>query len=143
MEPRAPAIGIEDKDIAGTHGNATPHAVPGLGLRIGHAGDIDPMLTMEYIKTVRSAYAGGADLSSPDLSPLLGDCSGFPPTLIQVGTYEILYSDAESLRDKLLDAHVPCTFQVYEEMWHVFQMFPLKKAAAAMNNVSYFLLEQQ
>ena len=38
MEPRAPAIGIEDKDIAGTHGNAAPHAVPGLGLRIGHAG---------------------------------------------------------------------------------------------------------
>ena len=105
--------------------------------------DIDPMLTMEYIKAVRSAYAGGADLSSPDLSPLLGDCSGFPPTLIQVGTYEILYSDAEGLRDKLLAAHIPCTFQVYDEMWHVFQMFPLKKAAAAMNNVGYFLLEQQ
>ena len=105
--------------------------------------DIDPMLTMEYIKAVRSAYAGGADLSSPDLSPLLGDCSGFPPTLIQVGTYEILYSDAEGLRDKLLAAHIPCTFQVYDEMWNVFQMFPLKKAAAAMNNVGYFLLEQQ
>ena len=29
MEPRAPAIGIEDKDVAGTHGNAAPHAVPG------------------------------------------------------------------------------------------------------------------
>ena len=46
MEPRAPAIGIEDKDVAGTHDNAPPHAVPGLGLRIGHAGDIDPMLTI-------------------------------------------------------------------------------------------------
>ena len=60
-----------------------------------------------------------------------------------MGTYEILYSDAEGLRDKLLAAHIPCTFQVYDEMWHVFQMFPLKKAAAAMNNVGYFLLEQQ
>lgn len=27
-------------------GNAATHAVPGLGLRIGHTGNIDPMLTI-------------------------------------------------------------------------------------------------
>lgn len=35
-EPRAPTGGIEDKDVAGTRSNAATHAVPGLGLRIGH-----------------------------------------------------------------------------------------------------------
>ena len=57
----------------------------------------DPMLTPEYIETVRRAYAGGRDLHDPDLSPLLGDLGSFPPTLIQVGDHEILYSDSASL----------------------------------------------
>lgn len=104
--------------------------------------EIDPMLTMDYIKAVRTAYAGGRDLQDPDLSPLLGDFSGFPPTLIQVGTHEILYSDAEQLYHKLEETRIPCTFEVYEDMWHVFQMFPTKKAAGAMNHISHFLLEQ-
>ena len=82
--------------------------------------EIDPMLTMDYIKAVRTAYAGGRDLQDPDLSPLLGDFSGFPPTLIQVGTHEILYSDAEQLYHKLEETRIPCTFEVYEDMWHVF-----------------------
>ena len=104
--------------------------------------ELDPMLTMEYIRAVRSAYAGGANLSDGDLSPLFGDFSSFPPTLIQVGTHEILYSDAEALYQKLKALHIPCTFEVYEDMWHVFQMFPTKKSAAAMTSVSHFLLEQ-
>ena len=105
--------------------------------------EIDPMLTMDYIKAVRSAYAGKQDLNDPDLSPLLGDFTGFPPTLIQVGTHEILYSDAEQLHQKLLKTHIPSTFEVYEDMWHVFQMFPTKKSADAMAHISYFLLEQR
>ena len=104
--------------------------------------EIDPMLTMDYIKAVRTAYAGGRDLQDPDLSPLLGDFSGFPPTLIQVGTHEILYSDAEQLYHKLEETRIPCTFEVYEDMWHVFQMFPTKKSAGAMTHISHFLLEQ-
>lgn len=57
----------------------------------------DPMLTPEYIEAVRRAYAGDRDLHDPDLSPLLGDLGSFPPTLIQVGDHEILYSDSASL----------------------------------------------
>ena len=59
--------------------------------------ELDPMLTPEYIAAVRAAYAGAHDLRSPDLSPLFADLSHCPPTLIQAGDHEILYSDAESL----------------------------------------------
>ena len=112
------------------------------GASYAERAGIDPMLTIEYIEAVRQAYAGELDFRNPDLSPLLGDLSGFPPTLIQVGTHEILYSDSERLRDRMEEAHVPCTLEVYEDMWHVFQMFPVKKAAAAMTNVGRFLLDQ-
>lgn len=47
-----------------------------------------------YQNCLRAAYAGGHALRSPCLSPLFGDFSGFPPTLIQVGDHEILYSDS-------------------------------------------------
>ncbi len=102
--------------------------------------DIDPMITLDYIKSVRGAYARDRDLTSPLLSPLLGDLSGFPPTLVQVGTNEILYSDAVRLRDRMLAAHVPCKLEVWNDMWHVFQMFPIKRANEAMESVGRFLL---
>ena len=101
----------------------------------------DPMLTAEYIEAVRSAYAGGQDYRSPELSPLLGDLRGFPPALIQVGDHEILYSDSAALQEALHRAQVPCRLEVSEGMWHVFQMFPIKKAAAAMESAARFLLE--
>ncbi len=101
----------------------------------------DPMLTAEYIEAVRSAYAGGQDYRSPELSPLLGDLRGFPPALIQVGDHEILYSDSAALQEALHRAQVPCRLEVSEGMWHVFQMFPVKKAAAAMESAARFLLE--
>jgi len=104
--------------------------------------EMDPMITMDYIKAVRGAYAPGADLTSPLLSPLFGDFSGFPPTLIQVGTNEILYSDSVRLRDRMLAAQVPCRLEVWSDVWHVFQMFPIKKANQAMESVGRFLLEQ-
>ena len=54
----------------------------------------------------------------------------------------ILYSDSESLYQAMKRANVPCRLQVSEGMWHVFQMFPMKKASIAMDNVARFLLEQ-
>ena len=102
---------------------------------------IDPVLTLNYIYAVRDAYARGQDLSDPRLSPLFGDFSGFPPTLIQAGTNEILLSDSIRLRDRLIQAAVPCRLEVWTDLWHVFQMFPMKKAGEAMESVGRFLLE--
>ena len=104
--------------------------------------EIDPALTPEYIRAVREAYAGGLDPAQPQLSPLYGDFRGFPPTLIQVGTHEILYSDAERLAERMRAAGVECRLEVWDNMWHDFQMYPSKTASNAMQNMAYFLLEQ-
>ena len=101
----------------------------------------DPMLTPGYISAVREIYAPDGDYTSPFLSPLFGDFSSFPPTLIQVGDHEILYSDAESLEKTLRVQDVPCALEVARNMWHVYQMFPMKKAGEAMERFSRFLLE--
>lgn len=46
-------------------------------------------------------------LASTDLRQL-------PPTLIQVGTREVLYDGAEELADRIAAAGVPCRLQVWE-----------------------------
>ena len=103
--------------------------------------DIDPVLTLNYIHAVRDAYARGRDWSDPCLSPLFADLAGFPPTLIQAGSHEILLSDSVRLRDRLVQAAVPCRLEVWTELWHVFQMFPMRKATEAMESIGRFLLE--
>ena len=112
------------------------------GPSYGERAAIDPMLTANYIDAVRRAYAAGEDFSHPELSPLFGDLSGFPRTLVQVGNHEILFSDAQRLAEALRRQNVPARLEVSEGMWHVFQMFPSKKAAAALQSVARFLLEE-
>lgn len=102
--------------------------------------ELDPVLTLNYIHAVREAYARGQDWSAPLLSPMFGDLSAFPPTLIQAGTNEILLSDSIRLRDRMIQAAVPCRLEVWTDLWHVFQMFPMKKATEAMESIGRFLL---
>ena len=103
--------------------------------------ELDPTITLDYIRAVRGAYARDQELTSPMLSPLFGDFRGFPPTLIQAGSNELLLSDSVRLRDRMQAAGVPCRLEVWTDMWHVFQMFPIKKAGQAMASVGRFLLE--
>ncbi len=112
------------------------------GESLTERADIDPVLTPEYIYAVREAYAGGLDPAPPELSPLLADLAGFPPTLIQVGTHEILFSDAERLAERMKAAGTECRLEVWEGMWHDFQMYPSKSAAQAMQNAAHFLIEE-
>ncbi len=112
------------------------------GESLTERADIDPVLTPEYIYAVREAYAGGLDPAQPELSPLLADLAGLPPTLIQVGTHEILFSDAERLAERMKAAGTECRLEVWEGMWHDFQMYPSKSASQAMQNAAHFLIEE-
>lgn len=101
--------------------------------------EIDPVLDEEYIRNIVEAYAGKEDLTSQFISPLFGDFTGFPPTCIQVGENEILLSDSQRLHNKMIEANVPVHMEVFEGMWHVFQMSPFKTAYEAMDTCAEFI----
>ena len=109
----------------------------------GTRGETDPMLTKNYICAVRQAYAPGADWSKWEYSPLYGDFTAFPPTLIQVGDNEILLEDSLGLRRAMQEQGVLCRLEQWPGMWHVFQMFPIKKAAEAMESACRFIREEK
>lgn len=67
-------------------------------------------------------YLGLEDPKNPYISPAFGDFYGFPPMLIQVGSYEMLLSDSEIVAQKAKEQGVKVRFHIYEGMFHVFQM---------------------
>ena len=67
-------------------------------------------------------YLGLEDPTNPYISPAFGDFNGFPPMLIQAGSYEMLLSDSEIVARKAKEQGVKVRFHIYEGMFHVFQM---------------------
>ena len=103
--------------------------------------ELDPVLDETYLRDMTENYAAGQDYSDPHLSPLFADLEGFPPSYIQVGNNEILLSDSTALHKKMIQANVPVKLDVYEGMWHVFQMSPFKTAYDAMDRCAEFIFE--
>jgi epsilon-lactone hydrolase len=101
--------------------------------------EVDPILNADYMQESVGGYATGFDLSDPFISPLFADFSNFPPTYIQVGDNEILYSDSLLLYKKMIKDQVNCKIDVYKGMWHVFQMSPFKTAVEAMDSIAAFI----
>ena len=74
------------------------------------------------LKNMGDAYANLTDQKNPYVSPVYGNFTkGFPPTMIQVGTKEVLLSDSVRLYQSLDQADIPVKLDVYEGMPHVFQ----------------------
>ena len=63
-------------------------------------------------------YAAGHDLKDPLLSPIYGDLSGFPPTILTTGTRDLLLSNTVRVHRKLRQAGIEATLQVYEGQSH-------------------------
>jgi acetyl esterase/lipase len=86
-------------------------------------------------------YVAGADAADPHISPVFGDLRGLPPLLIQVGSHEILLSDALRLAGRAAIANVAVTLEVTPGAPHVFQGFAavLEEADAALGRAATFL----
>ena len=82
-------------------------------------------------------------LQNPEISPLFGDFTGFPPTYIQVGELEVLMSDSIMLQKKMSKDGVSVSLDTYKNMWHVFQMGPFKTAVEAIQKCGDFIYSVQ
>ena len=96
----------------------------------------DPQQPLDWA----AAYAG-ADTADPQASPLFADLSGLPPTLIQVGSREVLLSDSLRLDRALRQAGVESTLDVWDGMWHVWHSHPtMPETAEAFDELAAFLM---
>lgn len=79
--------------------------------------------------------------ASPVASPLLGDLSGLPPTLIQASESEMLLDDARRYVYKARASGSPATLQTWTDVVHVWQIFnpELPQANEAWTEIGKFI----
>jgi len=105
---------------------------------------VDPILTPVGLRLRIPDYVAGADAAEPLISPIFGDLTGLPPLLIQVGSNEVLLSDALRLAARAATADVAVTLEVTPGVPHVFQGYAamLDEGSAALDRAAAFLNTQ-
>jgi epsilon-lactone hydrolase len=99
----------------------TDLALTGQSLRENAASD--PMMDVERLPGFADCYLGNADPRNPYASPLYGNASGLPPTLIQVGSDEILADDSVRMAARLKAAGCRVELEVWPRMPHAWHLY--------------------
>ena len=103
--------------------------------------EADPMLNAGEAPKLVEYYLAGADPRTPYASPLYGDPAGLPPTLLQVGSDEILRDDAVRMAEKLRAAGCHVELEIWPRMPHVWHLFApmMPEARQAIEHIGTFL----
>ncbi len=102
--------------------------------------DRDPVLHWRTLPSVRY-YTGDYPADHPLISPLFADLHALPPTLIHVGSEEILLDDSRRLAKKMESAGVEVTLEIWPGMWHVFPIFAplIPEAQQSIETIGTFI----
>lgn len=99
--------------------------------------DVDPSMTESQLNFFADCYTN--DRSNPLVSPLFGELTGMPPSLIFVGGDEIMYSDARELHRKLLASGGKSQLVVTPERWHAYLLYDLSEDQKDFYTMNRFL----
>lgn len=99
--------------------------------------EIDPSMTEKMLDFYASCYC--ADRTDPLVSPLFGDLTGLPPSLILVGGDEIMLSDSQAMHEKLLSCGCVSKLLVAPERWHGYLLYGLEEDRKDLVPINRFL----
>ena len=95
-----------------------------------------------YSKFLLGGKKNEKDITKPYISPVYGVYNDFPRTLIQVGDHEVLLDDSKIIYEKMKKAGVDVRIDVYDRMFHVFQILPfLEESKQSYKIIGEFLDE--
>lgn len=99
----------------------------------------DPSISAELLGFYADCYA--SDRTDPLVSPLFGDMTGMPPSIIFVGGDEVMMSDAALMHEKLLASGCRSRLTIKPEMWHAYILYNVKEAADDYRLIKSFCSE--
>ena len=103
---------------------------------------LDPMLSEDALRFSAGLYACGHDPADPLISPVFGDLTGLPPTLIFAGDRELLEDDSDMISRRLTECGVENTLHKVAGMWHVYVLFGIPEAKDAIEKIKRFIPEK-
>lgn len=95
----------------------------------------DPILGEIGLKEIGKSWAGKLATDDYRVSPLFGDNSGLPKSVIFAGTNEIFCSDIEKYVDNLRNDGVDVKFIKCNGMFHIYPLFPIPEARKAFKEI--------
>ena len=101
------------------------------------------MFYPENIRDFAAAALGDAAPDAPSVSPVYADLRGLPPVLMQVGSTELLLDDARRVHERIDAAGGRCTFSVYDDVPHAWQMLVpfVPEATASLREAAAFITD--
>ena len=99
---------------------------------------LDMVLT-ESLMPANLLYADGHDLTDPYLSPLFGDLTGFPPTLLTSGTRDLFLSNTVRMHRALRAAGVAAELHVLEAADHAAFLGRAPEGDALLPEIARFI----
>ncbi len=101
----------------------------------------DALFVASSFTTMVEAYCPGHDASDPLISPLRGDLSALPPTLLQCSGTEMLRDDSVRIAEKMRAAGTPVELEVWPKVPHVWQLLAdvVPEARHAISNICRFV----
>lgn len=89
-------------------------------------------------QAMAEVYADCHDLADPMLSPVYGDMTGFPPTILTTGTRDLLLSDTVRVHRNLRRAGVVADLHVYEAQAHASYVRDVPESREAFEEMARF-----
>jgi len=87
--------------------------------------EVDPSMSPELLQFYAKCYTD--DPADPLCSPLFGDLTGFPPSLLFVGGDEVMLDDTRMLHEKLMKSGCRSKLIVAPERWHAYVLYCLSE----------------
>ena len=109
----------------------------GSGASYTENASTDPSLTPKLLDFYASSYA--ADLQDPLVSPLFGDLSQMPPSLLFAGSDELLVDDARRMHKKLIESGRRSKLIVAPNRWHGYVLYNLNENREDFTTINIFL----
>lgn len=98
---------------------------------------LDPSMTRQQLAFYKECYT--KEPENPLVSPLFGDLSHMPPSLLFVGSEEIMLDDAVLMHQQLLAVGCDSQLMVRQDRWHGYLLYGLSEDDGDFRAIEAFL----
>lgn len=109
--------------------------------RNSHRCQVFPLHAVAKLSAMSLRMDDRRGIAGQRVDPVNMPLTDMPPTMIHVGSREVLMADAELMANRLVSAGVPCDLQVWDRQVHVFQAAAswVPEARTAIDEIGSFV----